>query len=735
MVGSKKFVGAKQSSKREKPPLKQTRTELLLEIGTEELPYQCVAPTLQFLKDHTKLLLDEFRLSHGTITTIGTPRRVVVSVADLAKRQTAFLQETFGPPKTAAFSADGTPTKAAIGFAKSQQMNVEDLEVRQTPKGEYLCATKQEKGKYAYAVMERLLTTLIESIGFPKSMRWNHTGMRFARPIRWILALCDNRVVPLSIGGVKAGGQTQGHRFLSKGGTRQGQGLSIKNFENYLKVLSRHMVLADHRQREQAIEHQLQTLAKTVQGQVAIDSDLMEQAVHMVEWPHAIVGSFDKGYLALPGEVLMTSMKEHQGFFPLTKKDGTLLPKFISVTNMKLKNMDVIREGNERVLSARLADAKFFFDEDQKIKLEDRVTQLHHMAFHQKLGNLHQKSERVRELAAQVLKQQGSVEKKPSLQRAAYLCKADLLTGMVGEFPTLQGLMGGAYARLEGEEEETCLAIRDHYLPKGMEDSIPASLLGKLLSIADRLDTLGAFFHVKMIPSGSEDPFGLRRHATAIVRIVIEGNLRLDLRPLIDQAFHSLEKEGYTTPSAPRAQTNVSPPESLIEFILERVRHYGRTIHAFREDVMNAVLDSTVMQKVDLVDTLARMKALQTMTTFEEFDPLMIGFKRAHRLISKEEWVRDGVQPSLFSDQSEHQLFQEVQKAGAHLPQLLSKGEYPQSLSLLVTLKPSIDDFFTKVMVNDTRPDVRANRLTLLEEVANVFMAFANFSQIHVAKN
>lgn len=728
MVNPKKKPRADPSSAGESLP-----SELLLEIGTEELPYQFIPPALRALGDSASHLLKEHRLSHGAVRTIGTPRRLVLVVASLASRQAATVTETMGPSKANSFDAAGHPTKAAIGFADSQGVAVKDLETRQTPKGEYVFAVKREPGHLTHKLLADILPSSIERLSFPRSMRWNESGMRFARPIRWLLALYGGKVVNFQMGGVKASDRTCGHRFLAFDESKTNQWVHVKDFMSYVKALERYGVIPDQEQRRTMIFSQLTRLTHSVRGDLHGDDDLLEQAIYTVEYPHAILGTFDSQYLSLPKAVLMTAMKEHQGFFSVMRRDGTLLPKFISVTNMKLADMRLIREGNERVLAARLADAKFFFDEDRKIKLADRVEKLKGVIFHQKVGTQHQRTNRIVALATTLAGMLGGDQLINTCRRAAELSKADLLTGIVGEFPTLQGEMGGEYARHDGESEAVSLAISEQYLPRAMEGELPKTLEGKILSLADRLDTIVAFFHVGVVPTGSEDPFGLRRHASAIVRILIEGNLWLNLNEAIRHAKEMVQAQGLSAASPSRASTSLKGGSSEpLDFIAERLRYYGRTVHGLRDDVMESVLKPATRKAFVLSDLLSRMKAIQAITTRPEFDPLMVGFKRAHRLVQKEKWSRDFINPELVQHPVEKELNNVLSEVEPRVQAMLAKSEYAKALEELVRMKPVIDQFFVGVLVNADDPALRENRLSMLYKVDVLFRQFADFSQIVV---
>lgn len=712
------------SASRAKTPV---TTELLLEIGTEELPYQFVAPALRALQQGAETLLKDLRLTSESVRTMGTPRRLVLLVEGLAKQQASAVKEAMGPSKAVAFDQSGQPTRAAIGFAAGQGVPVEALEIRQTPKGEYLFAVKQEKGQAVAAVLTQALPQLLAKLSFPKAMQWNQTGVRFARPVRWLVALCGGKVLPIHFATIKAGNLSQGHRVLGAK-VSSPKGFVVKSIVHYLKETERHSVIVDQDRRRAMILDQLASLAKSARGRLHQDDELLDQAVYMVECPLTILGSFKPHYLALPKETLMTSMKEHQGYFSLVDTKGALLPNFLAVTNMKLANMQLIREGNERVLAARLADAKFFFDEDRKTSLADRVAKQLAVTFHQKLGSLHQKTQRVVAMAEFLAAQVGDEQFRQACRRAAELSKADLLTGIVGEFPTLQGIMGGEYAAHDGESPVVSAAIREQYMPRAMEGELPESLAGKVLSLADRLDSIAGFFLVGLIPSGSEDPFALRRHATAIVRIVIEGRLRVNLAQAVQTAQEVLAGQNVT--AAP--QTGKGGAPDVISFLFERVRFYGKSTHQLRDDVMEAVLKSVDRGSIDMVDLFDKMKALQQITVRAEFDPLIAGFKRAHRLTEKEQWDRKPVDSGLFREAAESTLYDTVRTGHADYRAAMGGGQYGQALDVLVRMKGSIDDFFNAVMVNSEDPAIRGNRLSLLKEVDDLFMSFADFSQIVV---
>jgi len=713
---------AKKKSAQHKTRSPKPTAELLFEIGMEELPFEFVAPAMTALRESATRLFQDARLSCGSIKTYGTPRRLVLIVDELLAHQTAVVKETMGPSKMVAFDQAGQPTKAAMGFAAGQGVTVEGLEIRSTPKGEYLFAVKRDAGRKTTTLLPELLPHLFKTLSFPKAMKWNETGVRFARPVRWIVALFGGTVVPVRIAGIHAGNWTSGHRVM--GGRKP---LTVRDFKTYSNGLEKLGVMLDPERRRAAIQQQIDRLCAKAGVGLNADDALLDQAVYTTEWPCAVLGSFKPEYLEVPQEVLITSMKQHQGFFSVRdKKSGRLAPHFIAVANNEPKNMSLIRSGNERVLAARLADAKFFFDEDRKVSLEARTKKLDGVTFHQKLGTMAQKQERLVKLTtiiAPFLKRE-DYDFITRCGKAAALCKADLLTGIVGEFPELQGIMGGEYAKREGVLEDVWKAIRDQYLPIGMEARIPETCEGQALSLSDKVDTIVALLSVGIVPKGSEDPYALRRHALSIVRIIIEGKLKVELDEIVQHAQEIVEKEIGRTPAM---------LHSPLSFIFERFKFYAGKLHIERDDVIAAVCATAYSSRpLDLQDALERMKALQTVTAKPEFDPLIVGFKRAHRLVEKEQWEGQSVDATKFQHPSESALHQAVAEEGAKMGFALSMGDYHEALNSLVGLRPVIDAFFEAVMVNADDQAIRSNRLTLLKEVDELFMSFADFSQVVV---
>ncbi len=709
---------------------KPTATSLpfLLEIGTEEIPTTFFPQVLQDVLALGQQLFEESRLSYHTIRTVGTPRRLALLVDGLQAKQSSRTQEVIGPPKSASFDASGAYTKAAQGFAKSQGVPVEQLTITETPKGLYLAAKKHERGQSAKQVLISNFPQYLARLTFPKSMRWNASQAKFARPIRWMVMLLGNQGLKIEFAGIRSGEVTWGHRYFRAKGEKVVQGVTLTNAATYVAMMKKLGVLVDPDERRVKITAQIAALVKSAKGQLdpVNCEELIEEAVWGVEYPHSILGTFQKEFLALPKSVLISSMKEHQGFLSLVGKDGKLLPKFIAVTNMPWGNTKLITKGNERVLSARLKDAQYFFQEDEKQPLHERVSALDGIIFHHKLGTMSQKVERVRDLVGWMAKTLDRDDLKDVCERAALLSKADLTTGMVGEFPNLQGVMGEEYAQHDGEPHNVCQAIGEQYLPRFPDDHLPTSLPGKLVACADRCDSIASFFAVKMAPSGSEDPLGLRRAAYGLVRIIHETALRLNMVDVFEHILKILAKQGV-------GQNDPKTTADIIGFILDRLRFYGRNTMGLRDDVMEAVFSVRPKHAVDVGDLLVRAQALQVMVSQLDFEPLMIGFKRAHRIVEKESWHDTSVLPERFQHDAEHQLFRILETAQQDVTDCVTKQEYAGALQILLTFKSSIDDFFAAVLVNDPEPHIRENRLSLLTAIDRLFLNMADFSCIQSA--
>ncbi|MDH5585039.1 MAG: glycine--tRNA ligase subunit beta [Nitrospirota bacterium] len=726
MAPSKKPPTKVQNSSSRKPTVKSL--PFLLEIGTEEIPTKVLPQALQDLAALGQQLFAEARLGYQHIRTVGTARRLALLVDGLHVQQASLTQEIVGPPKSAAFDASGVPTKAAQGFAHSQGVSIDQLTIKETPKGLYLAFQKHERGQSAKQVLAEILPGYLAKMTFARAMRWNASQAKFARPIRWMVALLGTQPLTIEFAGIRSGRVTWGHRFYRIKGKKPGLGVALTGAGTYIPALKKLGVLVDPDERRTEIIRQMAELTKTARGHVESvhREELIEEAVWGVECPHTILGTFQKDFLVLPKAVLISSMKEHQGFFSLVGKDASLLPKFMAVTNTPWGKTTLITKGNERVLSARLKDAQYFFQEDEKQPLHERVAALDGVIFHKKLGTMRQKVERIRDLAGWMAMTLDRQDLKEACERAGWLSKADLTTGMVGEFPTLQGIMGEEYARHDGEAEVVFQAIGEQYLPRFPDDQLPVSLAGRLVACADRCDSIASFFSVGMAPSGSEDPLGLRRAAYGLVRLVSEASVRLNLVEVFGQMLQILAKQGVGH-GEPKTATEI------INFVIDRLRFYGRNTMNVREDVMEAVTRVRPTHSADLADLVSRMGALQKIANQPDFETLMIGFKRAHRIVEKEAWNVSDVVSERFTHDSEQRLAEVLSQSQHTVSTSIAKQQYGEALEALLALKTPIDEFFASVLVNDPDPSIRENRLSLLTAVDHLFLTLADFSCIHTS--
>jgi glycyl-tRNA synthetase beta chain len=689
--------------------------DFLLEIGIEELPARFLNPALAQLHKLTGQVLQENRLGYGEITTCGTPRRITVFVKAVEDSQQPLKQEVKGPAVKVAFNSVGEPTRAALGFAKSNGLSVEELVRQSVGPVEYVFAIKQAAGRPAADVLQELIPTLIGGLHFPKPMRWGELEMRFARPIRWLLCLFGNTVLPLNFAGLEANRYTYGHRFLSNGK------LAVNDAGEYFELMRRAHVIVEVNERREIIRRQISEVAAREGGMAEIDVDLLDEVTNIVEYPTALCGSFDQNYLQLPEEVIITPMREHQRYFPVRGADGRLLPRFIAVSNNGTdeESINIIRAGNEKVLRARLSDAAFFWQEDLKINLADRVEELKKVVFQESLGTIYEKVQRVSILADLLADRLGaSLQEKEFTARAAYLAKADLLTNMVYEFPELQGIMGREYALRQGESSSVARAIYEHYLPRFAGDELPVTLPGKVLSIADKIDTIVGCYGLGIMPTGSQDPYALRRQALGICNIILDGNLVLSMPEIIEQAY-----SGY----AGRVQMTLSLEQvavELKEFFRQRLR--GLFIdRGLAYDTVEAVLAAGIDE---LSGTWLRGQALEKFRHEPAFDALITAFTRAHNLAKNADG--DRVEPALFDSAAERELYQAFQAVSLSATAPISDRSYGTALSLIAELQKPVDRFFGDVMVMVDDERVRDNRLALLKKIADFIGSIADLSKI-----
>ena len=692
--------------------------ELLFEVGTEELPAGEVERAVEQLRTLVLSGLDSVRLGHGEARIFATPRRLAVVVEAVPGRSPDSVRQAMGPSVKAAFAADGTPTKAATKFAEAQGVPLSALRRVQTPKGEYLAAEVTEAGRPASALLPSMLGAAVHGIEFRKRMRWGDVEQSFARPVQWLLALHGQEVVPVVFADVKSGRMTWGHRFLSAGPQ------PVARPRDYPQLLESAQVIADVGRRRERIRSEAAEAARKGGGRILERDGLLDQVTELVEWPTAVLGSFEERHLELPAEVLIQEMTAHQRYFPVVDGAGKLLPRFVAISNTPVRDPALSLRGYERVLRSRLTDGRFFFDEDRKVPLAARVPALERVVWQGKLGTYAEKVGRIRLLATALTRAVGRPELLGVVDRAALLAKADLTTGMVGEFPELQGIMGREYALASGEPPAVARAIADHYLPRGASDPVPADDPGALVGLADRLDTLAGLFALGKTPTASADPFGLRRTCLGVIHVVLGRGYRLSLGQALDQALEAVGKKlGLGAAAVADAKGQ------LLDFFRGRLR--ALWADRARGDVVEAVLAAGFD---DLRSARARLDAFAQLVGAPDFLPLAIAFRRVANIVEKQgrDVSPEAADPRLFLDPAEKALAEAARRASAEVHRALAAEDAPAALAAARALKGPVDAFFDEVLVmTDERP-VRENRVRLLREVAQVFAPLADLSRIQV---
>ena len=713
--------------------------ELIFEIGCEEMPARFVAPAMEQLRKIAgdKLiqarLLERYNedappksmegkdpgkvLANNDIKVFGTPRRLAVIVKGMKDRQEDKEETSLGPPIKAAYDNNGNPTKAALGFAKSQGVEVSALETVATEKGDRLAAVKMLPGRSAKEVLPDLIPSIVEALHFPKTMRWGSQSFRFARPIHWLLALLDGAVIPFEVAEIKSGNTTKGHRFLAP------QAMEVGGADDYLDKLRGAYVLAERGERQEKVRGEVEAAAAQAGGLLVPDEPLMQENTDLVEWAAACCGSFDREFLEVPRAVIISAMREHQRYFALEDEAGKLMPNFIAVNNTQPKNMAVVRAGHQKVLRARLADARFFLTEDRKRPLIDYLEDLKQVTYHAKLGTSFDKVERFTALSGFLAGELNlSAEEKAQVERAARLAKCDLVTEMVGEFPTLQGVVGSEYAARDGEAPDVAAGIAGHYLPAGAESPLPEEMTGVLVGIADRLDSICGLFAADEKPSGAADPFALRRAAIAVIRLIIEKDLSLSLSRLLNQALTGLEPWMQAPAETVAKEVTAFFAARLSGILAEQ---------GVPTDVSQAVL---AVGLDDLKDTAARAKALAQAKETAEFATLAVGLKRVMNILKKEaaQVSEEAPAEAVMSEEAEKALYQAFTELESEAVELFAAGDYQGFLARVSALKDPIDKFFDDVMVMVEDEATRRNRLALLNLMGRLFNRFARFEYLQL---
>lgn len=690
--------------------------DLLLEIGLEEMPAHVVTPSRIQLEEKVIKFLDEHHLDYETVQSFATPRRLAVKVTAIPEKQADVEEEVKGPAKKIALDAEGNWSKAAQGFVRGQGVTTEDIVFKELNGVEYVYVTKFTKGQSAKEVLTKL-NDVITSLTFPVTMHWANYDFEYIRPIHWIVALLDDEVIPFKVLDVTTGQTSRGHRFL-------GDDVTFQHANEYETKLKEQFVVVQPNERKQMIVDQANALAAEKNWQLALDEELLEEVTNLVEYPTAFVGSFDEKYLSVPDEVLVTSMKEHQRYFEVRNDQGLLMPHFIAVRNGDNVHLENVIKGNEKVLIARLEDAEFFYNEDKKLTIEACVEKLKNVTFHEKIGSIYEKMQRVALIAQIIGRKVGlSEEELEDLKRASEIYKFDLVTNMVGEFPELQGIMGEKYALLQGEKPAVATAIREHYLPTSSEGELPKTAIGAVLALADKLDSVFSFFSVGMIPTGSNDPYALRRQTYGVIRIIEDKGWTFPLVQLqteVDEAVNQdVEKYGVLL--------NEGQAE-VVEFVKARLRQLLMTKNV-RHDIIDAVVSA---EQADLSKLFASANILKSRFEDQDFKPSMEALTRVINLAKKGQELlgdtEEGIDPSLFENKAEKELYQAVND----LSEAFATRTIAENYEALVNLRPLIDAYFNETMVMVEDEKVKQNRLKQLMQIAKMALSIASLDLLIV---
>ncbi|MFS0780878.1 glycine--tRNA ligase subunit beta [Bacillus sp. 1P06AnD] len=685
------------------------KRDLLLELGLEELPARFVTDSIRQLTDKIVNWLKENNIAYEEVNMYSTPRRLAVLVSGVNEMQEDMQEEAKGPAKKIALDAEGNWSKAAMGFARGQGAGVEDIYFKEIKGVEYAHVEKFTKGQHVKDLLVQL-KDLIESMSFPKNMRWGNYDLRFVRPIKWIVALFGDEVIPFSITDVATGKMSRGHRFL-------GGEVEINVPADYERIMREQFVIADAAERKELVRNQLKQLEEDQNWVIPVDEDLLEEVNNLVEYPTALFGSFEDEFLELPDRVLITSMKEHQRYFPVMNKEGQLLAHFVTVRNGNKEGIEIVARGNEKVLRARLADAAFFYREDQTKDIDTYLKKLDTIVYQEEIGTLAEKVGRVRKLTNQLGAELEEDQQTTALaDRTAQIAKFDLVTNMVYEFPELQGYMGERYARIMKEDERVAQAINEHYMPRHAEDSVPASEIGALVSVSEKMDTIASCFAIGIIPTGSQDPYALRRQASGIVQILLEKNWDITLEELVDMALALVVDQGIAKKDASVIR------EDMLTFFAARVKHLLAEMN-IRHDLVDAVLSGGIGNVSSLVHRAAVLEKAKNEPDFKE---TMEALSRIMNIAVKLDGEAS-VDPALFENEWETALYRTFESV---------KKEYSMSQNaqaqyeLLASLKGDIQPYFEHTMVMDENEALRHNRLSLMKEISDVIGSFAYMNKV-----
>jgi len=688
--------------------------ELLLEIGTEEIPAGYLDDAAEELKGLAEAALRENRINAGgEILVYYTPRRLAMMCPGLAERQEDCTQEVMGPPRKSAYDQEGRPTKAATGFAAKNGIPVEAITFIDTPKGEYLFVKRMIPGRSSLEVLAEILPKLISQISWPKSMKWADIGFPFARPIHWVLALFGGKVIPFEIAGVNSGNTTKGHRFMSP------HVLEIKDFQDYLKKMKENFVVINQAERRKEIELGVTKRVKEVSGVPINDPDLVVTVANLVEYPSSVCGSFDRSFLELPAPVLITAMRKHQKYFAIEDGKGRLMPHFVAINNTIARDESIVKKGHERVLRARLSDAAFFFREDRKKPLIDRLDTLKDVIYQAKLGTSFAKVERFTALA-RLLAKETAPEKIEYVTLAAGLCKCDLVTSIVTEFTELQGIMGREYAILDGHPEEICTAIHEHYLPAKAGDDLPRTITGAIVGMADRMDTIAGCFAIGLEPTGAADPFALRRHALAIIRIIEDRGWNISLKEFISRSLDLFKEIQFNREKA---------HAGILNFFRERYKN-RMLAGGYDTDLIEAIVSAGFDRISELPSRMDQLRRF--VKESGDFNSLALTFKRVSNILKNQEMILD-VDETAFKDPTESALWTAYKGIKDNVKAFMAEKKYFEALNVIAGLKKPVDDFFDGVEVLTKESGrLKDNRVAILQNIAGLFLGLADFSRFSI---
>lgn len=685
------------------------KSSFILEIGTEDLPARFLPLAIKQLGENTKAILTENQIQFSKIKTYGTPRRLVVIGEGVPRMQDDRIKEVYGPSRKVAYDENGNPTKAAIGFANSHGINVENLVIKKKDKGEYIVAIIEEKGKEIQEILPEVFKRIVLSIHLPKSMRWGNGNIRFARPIRWLMAFLNDEIINFEIDGIKCGNLTRGHRFLSPAA------FQIKEIPTYKKLLANNYVIVDPEERKRIIIDRMDKILSSLDKKAVEDEELLETVINLVEYPVPVLATFPEKYLDLPKELLITVMKGHQKYFAVQGKDGMLSNYFVVISNTTKENSDTVKTGAERVIRARFEDAKFYYEEDSKKSLADRINDLRKVTFNERLGTLYEKTERIVKVA-EFLADRTLPSSKDILLRAAWLAKTDLLTGVVREFPELQGVMGKYYALKNGETKEVANALEEQYLPAHSGGKLPESDIGSLLSISDKIDNIAGFFSIDLAPTGSEDPFALRRQALGILAIILNRTFEVTLNELVSKSLEPFQN----------LQGSAEIKGKILKFFKNRLENILLE-QGYSTDIVQSALplssDIYLNQLKNRLDSLKRFKEKN------EYNDFLTAIKRISNILP-EKVTLPSFNEILLKEESEKMLAQKLDSITSILKESLDLKDYDSAINILTSLTDYINSFFDNVLVMDKDDNIRLNRLSLLNEVWKKASEVTDFSKL-----